>query len=395
MATFISDTLTRIDTAILNYAETVYGSFAGPMTGALQAMGLAGIAFVAFNSLASMYPIRVSEYIKWGVRYVILLSLATTWSQFAPIFNIITNVPGNIGAALLAQTGAPNLNVAMDDMVSNIFNISDDVSRRAGTLDIGMAITSATLTILGAFMATVAIIVASVGKIGLAMAVSLAPVFIGCLMFRATSDLFTTWTRWTLGFAFIPLALAGIMGAVIGVGSSMIVTPGSMTRLGDAAGFLIVVLAGIIMMAQIPTIVNGLAGGIVATANGLKEMQNAGDATRGAARRVQPRAQQLASAVGAARSAEGGARDRVAAAIDDARTTNNAMRENREKFQTRSARLGRQASRGEMKEAGRAGLEQGARDQAKSRQSSPVRLKDQAPATVHAGTVGPAKAKAS
>lgn len=394
MATFISDTLTRIDTAILNYAEAVYGSFAGPMTGALQAMGLAGIAFVAFNSFASMYPVRMSEYIKWGVRYVILLSLATTWAQFAPFFDIITNVPGSIGAALLAQTGAPNLNVAMDDMVTNIFNISDDVSRRAGTLDIGMAITSAILTILGAFMATVAIIVASVGKIGLAMAVALAPIFIGCLMFRATSDLFTTWTRWTLGFAFIPLALAGIMGAVIGVGSSMIIAPGGMTRLGDAAGFLIVVLAGIIMMSQIPTIVNGLAGGIVATASGLKEMQNAGGATRGAVRRVQPRAQQMASAVGAARSAEGGARDRVAAFLDDARTTNNARRENREKFQTRSARLGRQATGSEMRESARAGLSQGARDQVKSRKTSSVRLKDEAPATEHVGNTTPKNTKA-
>lgn len=395
MATFISDTLNDIDVAILNYAEAVYGSFAGPMTGALQAMGLAGIAFVAFNSFASMYPVRMSEYIKWGVRYVILLSLATTWAQFAPFFDIITNVPGSIGAALLAQTGAPNLNVAMDDMVTNIFNISDDVSRRAGTLDIGMAITSAILTILGAFMATVAIIVAAVGKIGLAMAVALAPVFIGCLMFRATSDLFTTWTRWTLGFAFIPLALAGIMGAVIGVGSSMIIAPGGMTRLGDAAGFLIVVLAGIIMMSQIPTIVNGLAGGIVATASGLKEMQGAGDATRGAVRRVQPRAQQMASAVGAARSAEGGARDRVAAALDDARTTTNARRENREKFQTRSARLGRQATGSEMREAARAGLSQGARDQIKSRKTSSVRLKDEAPATEHVGNTTPKNTKAS
>ncbi|ABI93315.1 conjugal transfer protein (plasmid) [Roseobacter denitrificans] len=386
MATFISDALNAIDGTILNYAETVFGAFAGPLTGALQAMGLAGLAFVGFNTLTSFYPIRVSEYLKWGVRYVIILSVATTWAQFAPIFDIITNVPSNIGATLLAQTGAINLNVAMDNMVTNIFDVSDDVTRRGGTFNFGMALTAAILTILGAVMACVAIIVAAVGKIGLAMAVSLAPVFIASLLFRSTSDLFTTWTRFTLGFAMIPLALSGIMGAIIGVGTAWMVGPAGVTRLADVAGFLIVVLAGVIMMSQIPTIVNSLAGGIVATANGIREAQNAGQVVRTGARATEPRARQVASAVGAGRAAEGGAMARVRAAYEDSRATSAAMRLNKEKFRARSARLGRQTGMGERWEAGRAGLSQASREQAASRKKINIRLQDEPPATNHVGT---------
>lgn len=389
MATYIEDTLNAVDFAILSYAETVFVSFAGPLTGALQAMGLAGLAFLGFNALTSFYPIRVSEYLKWGLRYVIILSLATTWAQFAPIFDIITNVPSSIGAALLAQTNASNLNAAMDDMVTNVFNISDDVTRRGGTFDFGMTLTAAFLTILGAFMACIAIIVASVGKIGLAMAVSLAPIFIASLLFRATSDLFTTWTRFTLGFAMIPLALAGIMGAIIGIGTTMIVQPNNVSRLGDIAGFLIVVLAGIVMMSQIPTIVNSLAGGIVATANGIREAQNAGQVVRTGARVTEPRARQLASAAGAARATEGGAMARVRAAYEDSRATSAAMRLNKEKFQARSARLGRQTGMSEKWEAGRAGLSQASREQAASRKESKIRLQDEGPATIHAGNMKP------
>lgn len=385
MATFITDTLNAIDGAILNYAQTVFGSFAGPLTGALQAMGLAGLAFVGFNALTSFYPIRVSEYLKWGLRYVIILSVATSWAQFAPIFDIITNVPSSIGATLLNQTGAINLNAAMDNMVTNIFAVSDDVTARAGTFNVGMALTAAILTILGAFMAVVAIIVASIGKIGLAMAVSLAPIFIGSLLFRATSDLFTTWSRFTLGFAMIPLALAGIMGAIIGVGTGMIVSPSGVTKLGDIAGFLIVALAGIIMMSQIPPIVNSLAGGIVATASGVREAQKVGEALRGGARRAEPRARQLASAAGAARAADGGAIARVRAAYDDSRATSAAMRDNKEKFRTRSARLGRQTKFSETNEAARAGLSQASREQGVSRKQAKVRLQEEPPATKHAG----------
>lgn len=379
MATFISDALTRIDTAITGYAEGVFTAFAGPVTGALQAMGLVGLAFVAVNSIMSLYPIRFSEYLKWGVRYIVVLAVATSWAQFLPIYNIITNVPSSVAAALLDQTGAPNLNVAMDEMVTNIFNLSDNVGERAGTFDFAMSLTSVVLTVLGAFMATVAIIVSSVAKIGLAMAVSLAPIFIGSLLFRATSDLFTTWSRFTLGFALIPLALAGIMGAVIGVGRTLIVDPDGLDTLGDAAGFLIIVLAGIILMSQIPTIVNSLAGGIVATASGLREMQTAGDTMRGGARRAQPRLAAAASMVGAAAAAEGGVRDRVNAALEDGRATSAAMKENREKYVNRAARLGRQTSFGERAEAARAGLAQAARDQAATRRDARVKLADDPP----------------
>ena len=379
MATFISDALTRIDTAITGYAEGVFTAFAGPVTGALQAMGLVGLAFVAVNSVMSLYPIRFSEYLKWGVRYIVVLAVATSWAQFLPIYNIITNVPSSIAATLLAQTGAPDLNVAMDEMVTNIFNLSDNVGERAGTFDFAMSLTSVVLTVLGAFMATVAIIVSAVAKIGLAMAVSLAPIFIGSLLFRATGDLFTTWSRFTLGFALIPLALAGIMGAVIGVGRSLIVDPDGLDTLGDAAGFLIIVLAGIILMSQIPTIVNSLAGGIVATASGLREMQTAGDAARAGTRRAQPRLAAATSMVAAAAAAGGGVRERVNAAIEDGRATSAAMRENRERYVTRAARLGRQTSFSERAEAARAGLAQAAREHGAARREARIRLADDPP----------------
>ncbi|UWR62806.1 type IV secretion system protein [Phaeobacter inhibens] len=386
MATFITDALNSIDAAIAGYAQSVFGAFAGPVTGMLQAMGVVGLAFIAANSLMQFYPIRVGEYIKWSVRYIAILAVATSWAQFLPIYNIITNVPSSVAAGLLAQTGAPTLNVALDQMVTGIFAIGDDINSRAGTFDVGMALTSVIMTILGAFMACIAIIVSAVAKIGLALAVSLAPIFISALMFRPTSDLFTSWSRFTLGFALIPVALAGIMGAVIGVGQSMIVAPGSMNTLGDAAGFLIVVLAGIIMMSQIPTIVNSLAGGIVATASGVRQAQIAGNSVKSLAktggRTISPRVAQASSAIGAARHAEGGAKERALAALADARSTQAAMKDNKEKFRQRSARLGRNASHSEVREAGHAGMRQAARENAASRKSSPVKFANQGPATL-------------
>lgn len=273
MATHINDTLTLIDNAIASYAQSVFTGFAGPVTTMIQAGGLVGLALIAANALFQFVPIRMSSYVTWGVRYVLILSVATTWSQFQPIYNILTNTPGDIGAALLTATSAPNLNLAMDEIVTAVFDFSDRASEESGWL--GISLTSVVLIVLGALMACVAILVSALAKVGLAMSVSFAPVFIACLLFSATRSLFESWTRFTIGFALIPLVLAGVMGAVIGVGRNLAGTASGATDISAAAGFIIVIFAAVFMMFNIPSLVTGLAGTIVTTGTGIAEARAA------------------------------------------------------------------------------------------------------------------------
>ncbi|MCP4182474.1 MAG: type IV secretion system protein, partial [Hyphomicrobiales bacterium] len=273
MASHINDTLTLIDNAIGSYAQTVFTGFAGPVTTMIQVGGLVGLALVAANAIFQFTLVRMSSYMTWGVRYVVILSVATTWSQFQPIYNILTNTPGSIGAALLGATGAPNLNIALDQMVTEIFNFSDRANAESGWL--GISLTSVVLIVLGALMACVAILVSALAKVGLAMSVSFAPVFIASLLFSATKSLFESWTRFTIGFALIPLVLAGVMGTVIGVGQSLIGTASGASTISAAAGFIIVIFAAIFMMFNIPSLVTGLAGTIVTTGTGIAEARAA------------------------------------------------------------------------------------------------------------------------
>lgn len=273
MATYIADTLNAIDSAIAGYAQSVFTGFAGPVTTMIQAGGLVGLALVAANALFQFVPIRMSSYITWGIRYVMVLSVATTWSQFQPIYNVLTNVPGNIGAELITATSAPNLNSALDQMVTEIFNFSDRANEESGWL--GISLTAVVLIVLGALMACVAILVSALAKVGLAMSISFAPIFIACLLFSATRSLFESWTRFTIGFALIPLVLAGVMGAVIGVGQGLVSGVQNASEMSQAAGFIIVIFAAIFMMFNIPSLVTGLAGTIVTTGTGVAEARAA------------------------------------------------------------------------------------------------------------------------
>ena len=304
MATHIQTTLDGLDAAIAGYAESVFTASAGAIATTLQAMGLVGLALLAANTLVQWVPIRVGEYFRWGVRYVIITAVATSWAQFLPFYDIITNVPGSIGAEMLGVTGAPNLNIALDEMITGLFDFSDRASDEAGMFSISLM--SVIIWVMGALMAVVAIIVSALAKVGLALAVSLAPFIIPTLMFRATGNLFESWVRFTLGFAMIPLVLAGVMGAIVGIGENMISDAGDAADVSDAAGFIIVGAAAIFLMAQVPTLVNGLAGTIVATANGVA-IANGGrgfgsSGMEMAAKMAMPQIAAMMSALGAARA---------------------------------------------------------------------------------------------
>jgi type IV secretion system protein VirB6 len=201
------------------------------------------------------------------VRYVVLTAVATSWAQFAPIYDIVTNVPGALGATLMGIVSAPNLNTAFDAMIATIFDFSDALADQASMFSISMA--SIVVWIIGGLMAAAAIIVIALGKIGLGMAIALAPIFIPALMFRATSNLFEAWVRFTIGFALIPLVMAGVVGAIVGIGEGLMATAVGAADLQDAAGFLIVGVGAVFMTLMVPTLVNGLSGTITATANGV------------------------------------------------------------------------------------------------------------------------------
>lgn len=277
MATIVQDIMGQIDLAVGAFAETIFDDLAGPLATTIQLGGVMGLALLAANALMQWSPMRMSQYLAWSVRFVAILSVATTWAQFDPIYQILTNVPGSVGGAMLSDIGAPSLNEAMDDMVTEIFNYGDRAEAEAAWYEISLV--SVLLKLLGALIAAVAIIVLAAAKIGLAFAVATAPIFIAALLFGFTADLFKSWARFTIGFALIPLVLAGVMGAILFVGADILSLAEGGERLEDALQLIVISIVSVFMMMQVPTMVNGLAGGIVATATGFAEARQAATAS--------------------------------------------------------------------------------------------------------------------
>lgn len=366
MATYIADTLGSIDEAILGYTQSVFADFGGAIAATCQLMGVVALAFMAANSIMQLAPIRYSDYLKWGVRFVVVTMIATSWQQFQPIYNIVTQVPSNLGVAFLNVTDASDLNGALDEMITGLFDFSDRAAEESSMFSISL--TSVIIWILGALLAVVAIIVMSLAKVGLAMAIALAPIFIPCLLFKATSNLFESWVKFTLGFAMIPLVTAGVMGAIVGIGTNLIAEADGATELSDAAGFVIVSAAGIWLMAQVPTLVNSLAGTITATATGMKSMRDtATGSAKLAASVVAPQAAAAMAMAQAARSPAAG-QSRIAAAMEERKSMTDAGKRNKAMVGIRNAERGHATSYAERRQANYAAMLEQQRENKRSRQ---------------------------
>nr|WP_281379338.1 type IV secretion system protein [Amaricoccus macauensis] len=356
---------------VANYAQSVFTDFGGPVSATIRLGGVVAIAFLGINVMMQWVPLRVTDFAKWGVRYLIILAVATSWAQFLPFYDMLTNVPSSVGASLLDVSGASSLNQSLDLMVTSIFDFSDRAADESGFFSISLL--SIILAIVGSLMACVAILVAGIAKIGLAMAVSLAPLFIASLLFRGTSDLFSSWAKFTLGFALIPLVLAGVMGAIVRIGGDLIASIDGAATLTDAAPFLIVALAAIFLMSQVPTMVNGLAGTVVATASGVREARQlaggvgAGSGVKAVARTAHPAVAAVSGAVGAARAAEGGMGARASAGAQELVQNYEARKKGRERHQARMANMGRRSTFGGDFEAAQAGSLQFSRERRRQR----------------------------
>jgi len=251
-------------------------------------------------------------------------------------------------------------------MVTEIFNYGDRAEAEAAWYEISLV--SVLLKLLGALIAAVAIIVLAAAKVGLAFAVATAPIFIASLLFGFTADLFESWARFTIGFAMIPLVLAGVMGAILYVGADILGEARDGERLEQALQLIVISIVSIFMMMQVPTMVNGLAGSIVATATGFVEARQAAASSlrmaTGGYRGARDASDMAGSAANTARSFGATIANR-----DDGQSVTNAFMQEAARRseirragiaadQARQTRLGREPDWRDRREAGQAAIAQ-------------------------------------
>lgn len=253
----IEEVITDIKTSTLSIAQTVFEELASDVSDFMFVAGSVGILFIFFNMLTGIRSMAAGEVVQWMIKFVIINAAAASMAFFDDIYNILTGVPDRIAGTLL---GGDSLEEGLDAAADALLDRADHLMSRP-IRNFGPALLGVALLLLCAMLTAAALVVLGVAYIGMGVAIGLAPIFILCLLFKTTSDLFSTWLKWTLGFGMTLVVTAGILGVIVSMLTGEVSTIDGFS-VPEITELIILTIASLFFLIQAPGYAAGLAGTI-------------------------------------------------------------------------------------------------------------------------------------
>lgn len=270
----ITDILDQVDGAIETVGQEGYVSLAGAVGDVISIGATVALMVLGVNAVMQVRPMSMATFFAFGMKVALIGIFAQSWSNFDVVYQIVTDVPESIGAALLGLSGLSDtagLYNALDAMLSRMTEYGDEIGENAGW--VAGAVMTALFYFIAALFAAVAAGIIAYAKILLTLMVILAPLMIACSLFAVTNGIFQSWTRSLVGYAFMPIAAAGAVGVVLAIGTDMAsaIGPEDVVTISTILPFMAVLVLSIGIMAAVPMVASNLSGafGLASNAAGL------------------------------------------------------------------------------------------------------------------------------
>lgn len=285
----IRDLGEQLDNATVDYLQAVFSAVAEPVQTLMQSIGIVVLLFIAVNHVIQAREIHYSKYLNWGVTYILVVSFATVWSNFSVILNALEGITqgyANLVIEAVAKdiqtlradildpsliTGAGELKTyaAMDEFAHAIIWIAGDFLRDTSILDLGKTFrnifSGALIIIVGGIFTAAGAIIVLISKVGMIVAISMAPLGIMMFMWEKTRQYFQSWLTLLIGFAVIPLLIGCLMAIVLYFAGHILATSGASSFDKDKFWiFVFVMIAALVLLFQLPTMAQTLAQASVA-----------------------------------------------------------------------------------------------------------------------------------
>lgn len=202
------------------------------------------------------------------------LGLANYQLYIVETFNV---APYQLGAAFFGGSGNETMVSSLDQMLESGFVAGKKFWDQGGILvgDFGMYMVA--LLCWGQTIAVTAyacfLIVLS--KIALAVVLAIGPLFIVSLLFSTTGDFFSRWIQQLCNFALIIILVIAVNALILtlferaATGAAAITSTAQISKIFP---FLVTGAISLLVLAQIPSIAAGLAGGVSANSYGMGRM---------------------------------------------------------------------------------------------------------------------------
>ncbi|MFO1464338.1 MAG: type IV secretion system protein [bacterium] len=258
-----TDILTRVDAITLGYTAKAYQAVVSTHATELRLMLVAYFALYGMAVLQGFVPLSMGALAKHIVKVGIVYSVATNWGTFTVFcYNLFTSGPDKLMGALVGGSNpSAQLGVVFDKGMSSASLIYEN----AGKFDMGQMSVAFVLMISTVLLTAYGLFLLVLSKLGLAVLLSLGPIFVPFALWSSTKGLFQAWLNYLINYALIPVITLGILGLIISIlddAVQKIQAVGDRPLIYHTFPFLLTGSITVLLLAQVTRLASTLGGGV-------------------------------------------------------------------------------------------------------------------------------------
>ncbi len=230
------------------------------------------LAFIVYGFLVIRGAVEmpVTEFIGRAVRIAIIVSVAAAGGLYqTQIAEAITTVADDLALVLVTDPGASrDAGALIDTAAGNGFDKAGDAYEKGGFfVEDGFAYYTFAVIILLAtgILAAIGGAFIIIAKIALAVLAGLGPLFIFAMLFQPTYRFFELWVAQVVNYGLLVVLFAMVFGLIMSIYGDYIADlrfDGEQSVYYAIGGAVILSVASIVLLLQLPSIASGLAGGV-------------------------------------------------------------------------------------------------------------------------------------
>lgn len=264
-----TDILNKVDAITLGYTAKAFQAVVDAHSTELRLMLVAYFAFFGIAVMQGFVPLTMRQIAKHVLKALLVYSIATNWGNFTVFFyNTFTSGPDQLMSALVGGfQPSEQLGVVFDKGMA----AASQIFENAGKWDIGQMLVAFIVMVSTVLLTAYALFLLVLSKMGLAILLSLGPIFVALALWPATKGLFNSWLHYVINFSLIPVITLAFLGLIISILEGSVLT---IEQVGDrpliyhTLPFLLTGSITVLLLGQVPKLASSLGSGIALSTEG-------------------------------------------------------------------------------------------------------------------------------
>lgn len=270
-SSFITGTLTQTDLALRSFVFDGYHALANhltPVVGTCVSLMIVGYGWAL---LRGMVKTPIIEAANIALKLGVILTLAKNWSFFSShIYEFFTNGPIALTKVMIntakvdwSLLGSGQVDKALESGFNQGMDTAMTIIKQKSFSNWAPAFAGSFAALAVLLTCGYAVGLLVMAKVGLAVCLALAPIFLLCYLFESTKRITESWMQHIIGFALTPLGIHSVLMLVLSLlnHSLMLANPEKEITFSTAGIFLLWAIVCIPLLVQTKSLMSSIARG--------------------------------------------------------------------------------------------------------------------------------------